>query len=103
MKYIKSFNENNDVKIMSNEAIERIMGELNVISSVLDKDIIKCNAISKDMTNYTSKSNDKNTNIDDAFVSLHTLKDKLKEANNLIMDINEKLLEYTKEGEKYLY
>ena len=103
MKHIKSFYEANDIKIMSSEAIERIITEFNNISTQLDKSAIKCTTISKDVSNYTSKNNKNNNQIDDAFVKIETLKSLLKEANNLIQEINDNLLNYSKEGEKYLY
>ena len=103
MKHIKSFYDANDIKIMSSEAIERIITEFNNISIQLDKSAIKCTTISKDVSNCTSKNNKNNNQIDDAFVKIETLKSLLKEANNLIQEINDNLLDYSKEGEKYLY
>jgi chromosome segregation ATPase len=99
MKYLIKFNEQN---ILSNDRITEILKELEISSSEIDKFKDKYETIVKELDSYTSKDKNANTQIDDAYVDLKSLIDKLTECNQLVMSIDSKLQDYTSQGEKYL-
>lgn len=99
MKYLVKFNEQN---ILSNDRITEILKELEISSSEIDKFKDKYETIVKELDSYTSKDKNANTQIDDAYVDLKSLIDKLTECNQLMMSIDSKLQDYTSQGEKYL-
>jgi len=99
MKYLIKFNEQN---ILSNDRITEILKELEISSSEIDKFKDKYETIVKELDSYTSKDKNANTQIDDAYVDLKSLIDKLTECNQLMMSIDSKLQDYTSQGEKYL-
>lgn len=103
MKYLNKFNElNTDNILISNERVDEIIKELELITSDIDKNLIKSNNYTKELSNFTSNSKKSNTQIDDAYVNFQTLSNKLKDSIDLINNINNNLNNYNNQGEKFL-
>lgn len=103
MKYLSKFNELNTVdKVLSSDKIEEINKDLTSIADDLDEKMAKINKITEDISDYTSESQKGNTQIDDAYVDLKTLFNKLKESLDLINSVNYKLKDYSEKGTQYL-
>ena len=100
MKYIIKFNEISSQKILSGDRIGEIINELREISTELDENSAKCNAFTEELSGYNTQSTEDNNQIDDAFVDFKSLTDKLKQVSDLIVNINNKLENYSKEGPK---
>ena len=100
MKYIVKFNEINSDKILSGDRIGEIINDLREISTQLEEDIAKCYSFTEELSGYTTKSATENSQIDDAYVNLKSVTDKFKEVSDLIVNINNKLENYSKEGPK---
>ena len=100
MKYIIKFNEISSEKIFSADRIGEIIKDLREISTELDENLAKCNTFCEELSGYTTQSTEENNQIDDAFVDFKSLTDKLRDVSDLIVNINNKLENYSKEGPK---
>ena len=100
MKYIIKFNEINSEKILSSDRIGEIINELREISTELEENVAKCNSFTEELSGYTTQSVENNNQIDDAYVNLKSVSDKMREISDIIVNINNKLENYSKEGPK---
>lgn len=102
MRYIIKFNEINSGRNLSVDRIGEILNDLREISSEIDSNFSKCYDFTEELSQYVTKSEESNNQIDDAFVDFKSLNDKLKESTNLVTKIIQKLENYSKEGPKIL-
>jgi ABC-type transporter Mla subunit MlaD len=104
MKYLHKFNEDNlPDKKLSNDRVTEIIANLDTMSTDINNEVGKCKIISKELSNYTSKSDKSNTQIDDAYVNFESLEGKFLEIINIISNIKSKLTSYSEEGESSIY
>jgi septal ring factor EnvC (AmiA/AmiB activator) len=101
MKYLLKFNEADSPKILSNDRIEEINKDISLTSSQIDDIVEKYNSLYEELESFTTKEN-RNSQIDNAWVNLKTFLDKIDESKKLLNLISGKLTDYTQQGEKYL-
>ena len=101
MKLILCLASNNE-KVLSSDKIQELNKDLISIAESIDENIDKIDNIKNDIFNYTSKGQDTNNQIDDSYVDLNTLYDKLKDSLTLISSIDSKLKDYSENGTQYL-
>lgn len=102
MKYISKFNELNTNSVLSSDKIAEINVELSTISEEINDNTFKITKIIDDLSAYTSKDEDKNNQIDDAYVDLKTLTSRFGDILGLIEAVNTKLKNYSENGTQYL-
>jgi uncharacterized coiled-coil DUF342 family protein len=100
---IRKFNEAEETINISNERVDEIINELSTIASDVDEKAKSVNALLNELENYRSKSKTSNNQIDDASISLDSVKIKLDESTTLIDNIIGLLKDYNNNGSKYLY
>lgn len=100
---IRRFNESEEVLNISNERVTEIIDELSSITSEIDEKAKIIASLETELENYRSKSKKSNNQIDDASLSINSVKTKLDESTSLIDDIIKLLRDYNEGGEKYLY
>ena len=100
---IRKVYESDEIVTISNERVEEIINELSTISSEIDSKAKTVNSLLNEIENYKSLSKKSNTQIDDAAISMDSVKIKLDESTTLIDDIIGLLKDYNENGSKYLY
>lgn len=99
---IKKFNELNSV-VISNDKVKEITNKLSNISSDFhnNKDIII--HIINELESFVNEKSDKNNQIDDSYLELNSVKNKLTDIINSIDKTISNLDNYIDKGNSYMY
>jgi archaellum component FlaC len=88
---------------ISNDKVDEIMGEIKEISSVMDEKLEKIEKMINTLNRFKSKSSKSNTQIDDSYLYLQEIDEKVKDTISRLDDVYNLLSDYYESGENFLY
>jgi len=100
---IKKFNEQEEIVEISNERVDEILSELQLINDKIEDQAKSIHAIANELMNFRSKSTTANNQIDDSNLTLEELVSSLEEASTKIDTVIESLEDYKENGPRFLY
>ena len=100
---IKKFNESEEQLNISNERVNEIINELSSMASEIDANLKDFTSLFSELENYRTTSKKSNNQIDDASISIDSIKTKLSESTILVDSVIGLLKDYNENGSKYLY
>jgi hypothetical protein len=100
---IKKFFEQDENLSLSEDKIKEMIDKISEISSLIDNKKVDITSMLNSLSNLKSKSKKSNTQIDDSYLYLESISNKIDDIISTFDVINNNLNDYYESGERYLY